>query len=39
MPVGLQIVGPWGHDDRVLAFAERCERVLRPFTDPPVAPH
>jgi aspartyl-tRNA(Asn)/glutamyl-tRNA(Gln) amidotransferase subunit A len=38
LPVGLQIVGPWGRDDRVLAFAERCERVLRPFTHPPVAP-
>jgi aspartyl-tRNA(Asn)/glutamyl-tRNA(Gln) amidotransferase subunit A len=38
MPVGLQIVGPWGRDAGVLAFAERCERVLQPFTDPRVAP-
>jgi len=28
LPVGLQIVGPWAHDDRVLAFAARCETVL-----------
>ena len=28
MPVGLQVVGPWGHDERVLAFAARCERAL-----------
>ena len=39
MPVGLQIVGPWGRDGRVLAFAERCERILQPFNQPPVAPH
>lgn len=34
MPVGLQVVGPWGRDDRVLAFAEHCEGVLRPFAEP-----
>ena len=28
LPVGLQVVGPWGHDERVLDFAERCERAL-----------
>jgi len=28
MPVGLQIVGPWGCDRLVLAFAEQCERVI-----------
>ena len=28
LPVGLQVVGPWGHDERVLDFAERCERSL-----------
>jgi aspartyl-tRNA(Asn)/glutamyl-tRNA(Gln) amidotransferase subunit A len=28
LPVGLQIVGPWAHDDRVLAFGEACERAL-----------
>ena len=28
MPVGLQVVGPWGFDERVLAFASRCERAL-----------
>ncbi len=28
LPVGLQVVGPWGHDERVLRFAERCERAL-----------
>jgi aspartyl-tRNA(Asn)/glutamyl-tRNA(Gln) amidotransferase subunit A len=28
LPVGLQVVGPWGHDDRVLSFASRCERAL-----------
>jgi aspartyl-tRNA(Asn)/glutamyl-tRNA(Gln) amidotransferase subunit A len=39
LPVGLQIVGPWGRDGRVLAFAECCEQVLRPFTHPPVAPY
>lgn len=27
MPVGLQIIGPWGHDDRVLSFAESCEHA------------
>ncbi|MQY25817.1 amidase [Nocardia aurantia] len=29
LPVGLQIVGPWGHDRRVLAFAAACEHALR----------
>jgi aspartyl-tRNA(Asn)/glutamyl-tRNA(Gln) amidotransferase subunit A len=43
LPVGLQVVGPWGHDERVLAFAARCERTLgltaaervAPFTSGP----
>src|SRR5437879_6470980 len=25
LPVGLQVVGPWGHDERVLDFAWACE--------------
>ena len=29
LPAGLQAVGPWGHDERVLRFAARCERALR----------
>jgi aspartyl-tRNA(Asn)/glutamyl-tRNA(Gln) amidotransferase subunit A len=28
LPVGLQVVGPWGHDERVLRFAAQCERAL-----------
>jgi aspartyl-tRNA(Asn)/glutamyl-tRNA(Gln) amidotransferase subunit A len=28
MPVGLQIVGPWGSDALVLAFAQQCEAAL-----------
>jgi aspartyl-tRNA(Asn)/glutamyl-tRNA(Gln) amidotransferase subunit A len=28
MPVGLQVVGPWGHDLRVLDFAQACEDAL-----------
>jgi len=28
LPLGLQIVGPWSADDRVLEFAARCEAVL-----------
>jgi aspartyl-tRNA(Asn)/glutamyl-tRNA(Gln) amidotransferase subunit A len=28
MPVGLQIIGPWGGDDRVLSFAQHCQSVL-----------
>lgn len=28
LPVGLQIVGPWSADDRVLELARRCEGVL-----------
>lgn len=28
MPVGLQVVGPWGHDLRVLDFAQACEEAL-----------
>jgi aspartyl-tRNA(Asn)/glutamyl-tRNA(Gln) amidotransferase subunit A len=30
LPAGLQIVGPWGHDGRVLDFALVCERALGP---------
>jgi aspartyl-tRNA(Asn)/glutamyl-tRNA(Gln) amidotransferase subunit A len=28
LPVGLQIVGPWGEDQRVLDFAQSCERFV-----------
>ena len=38
LPVGLQIVGPWAHDGRVLDFAQACERVLGPIGDGGVAP-
>jgi aspartyl-tRNA(Asn)/glutamyl-tRNA(Gln) amidotransferase subunit A len=38
LPVGLQIVGPWAHDGRVLDFAESCERVLGPLGQDRVAP-
>ena len=38
LPVGLQIVGPWAHDGRVLDFAQACERVLRPLSHERVAP-
>ena len=38
LPVGLQIVGPWAHDDRVLDFAQACERVLGPLSHDRVAP-
>jgi aspartyl-tRNA(Asn)/glutamyl-tRNA(Gln) amidotransferase subunit A len=38
LPVGLQVVGPWGHDERVLWFAERCERTLSLSAAERVAP-
>jgi aspartyl-tRNA(Asn)/glutamyl-tRNA(Gln) amidotransferase subunit A len=38
MPVGLQVVGPWGYDERVLAFAARCERALNLDAAERVAP-
>jgi aspartyl-tRNA(Asn)/glutamyl-tRNA(Gln) amidotransferase subunit A len=38
LPVGLQVVGPWGHDDRVLSFASRCERALSLTAAERVAP-
>ncbi len=38
MPVGLQVVGPWAHDERVLAFARDCERVLAPSNELTAAP-
>jgi aspartyl-tRNA(Asn)/glutamyl-tRNA(Gln) amidotransferase subunit A len=31
LPVGLQIVGPWARDARVLAFAQDCEGLLAPL--------
>ena len=34
LPVGLQIVGPWAHDERVLAFASRCETGAWPHRGP-----
>jgi aspartyl-tRNA(Asn)/glutamyl-tRNA(Gln) amidotransferase subunit A len=38
LPVGLQVVGPWGFDERVLAFASRCERALNLDAAQRVAP-
>ena len=38
LPAGLQIVGPWGHDRRVLDFAELCEQALAPLNLSRVAP-
>jgi aspartyl-tRNA(Asn)/glutamyl-tRNA(Gln) amidotransferase subunit A len=38
LPAGLQIVGPWGHDTRVLDFALSCERALEPLNQLRVAP-
>jgi len=37
LPVGLQAVGPWGHDRRVLEFAEACEQALAPLNPVRVA--
>ncbi|CAN5224376.1 amidase family protein [soil metagenome] len=39
MPVGLQIVGPWSADQRVLAFAQLCETALASTNPIRVAPH
>jgi aspartyl-tRNA(Asn)/glutamyl-tRNA(Gln) amidotransferase subunit A len=38
LPVGLQVIGPWGYDERVLAFAARCERALNLDAAERVAP-
>jgi aspartyl-tRNA(Asn)/glutamyl-tRNA(Gln) amidotransferase subunit A len=38
LPAGLQIVGPWAHDARVLDFAHACERALEPLNQVRVAP-
>jgi aspartyl-tRNA(Asn)/glutamyl-tRNA(Gln) amidotransferase subunit A len=38
LPAGLQIVGPWGHDARVLDFALVCERALGPLNPVRIAP-
>jgi aspartyl-tRNA(Asn)/glutamyl-tRNA(Gln) amidotransferase subunit A len=38
LPAGLQIVGPWAHDTRVLDFAGVCERALEPLNQIRVAP-
>jgi len=38
MPVGLQVVGPWGHDERVLRFAQACEQALSGVVTARVAP-
>jgi aspartyl-tRNA(Asn)/glutamyl-tRNA(Gln) amidotransferase subunit A len=38
LPAGLQIVGPWGHDRRVLDFAGLCEQALAPLNPNRVAP-
>jgi len=37
LPAGLQVVGPWGHDARVLDFALSCERALGPLNQTRVA--
>ena len=36
LPVGLQIVGPWAHDARVLDFAQACEQALEPIRVAPL---
>jgi aspartyl-tRNA(Asn)/glutamyl-tRNA(Gln) amidotransferase subunit A len=38
LPVGLQVVGPWGHDERVLGFAGECERALAGLVTARTAP-
>jgi aspartyl-tRNA(Asn)/glutamyl-tRNA(Gln) amidotransferase subunit A len=38
LPVGLQVVGPWGHDLRVLDFAGLCERALAGLVTARIAP-
>jgi aspartyl-tRNA(Asn)/glutamyl-tRNA(Gln) amidotransferase subunit A len=38
LPAGLQVVGPWAHDRRVLDFAEACEQALVPLNPARVAP-
>jgi aspartyl-tRNA(Asn)/glutamyl-tRNA(Gln) amidotransferase subunit A len=38
LPVGLQLVGPWAHDLRVLGFAELCEQALDATNELRVAP-
>lgn len=38
LPCGLQIVGPWGADDALLAFAQRCEQALASTRSAVVAP-
>ncbi|HEY0187497.1 MAG TPA: amidase family protein [Cellulomonas sp.] len=38
LPVGLQIVGPWAHDERVLDLAAACERLLGRTPDSSLAP-
>lgn len=38
LPAGLQVVGPWAHDARVLDFAQACERALEPLNPVRVAP-
>lgn len=35
LPAGLQVVGPWSHDERVLGFASVLERVLGFPRQPP----
>jgi aspartyl-tRNA(Asn)/glutamyl-tRNA(Gln) amidotransferase subunit A len=38
LPVGLQVVGPWGHDERVLRYAQECERALAGLVTARTAP-
>lgn len=38
MPVGLQVIGPWGGDELVLSFAKRCQDILAASGEPRIAP-
>jgi aspartyl-tRNA(Asn)/glutamyl-tRNA(Gln) amidotransferase subunit A len=39
LPVGLQVVGPWAHDARVLDFAQCVESAIAALNPRRVAPH
>jgi aspartyl-tRNA(Asn)/glutamyl-tRNA(Gln) amidotransferase subunit A len=38
LPAGLQVIGPWAHDSRVLDFGLACEQALGPLNQTRVAP-
>jgi len=38
LPAGLQVIGPWAHDTRVLDFGLSCEQALGPLNQTRVAP-